>query len=144
MDLYLYYRVPHALPMNNHTYFEAIGFWPKAGTHTGRIYLVGYVLSLALTFGAYFLTPEYAATPIRLAILALAFALAQFFVQLACFLHLSREIDSRDKVWALSFVLTIVLILVVGSVWIMQNLNNRMMFQTPQEMEHYMQTQQGI
>lgn len=67
-------------------------------------------------------------------------ALAQFFAQLYYFLHLGRETKPRWKLLVLCFMILVVLIIVVGSIWIMYNLNYRM---SPQQMNTYMLNQNG-
>ena len=49
----------------------------------------------------------------------------------------------RERLYILGYALLMVLILGVGSVWIMHNLNNHMMSDKTQ-VQHYMNSQQGI
>jgi len=127
--------------MNTKTYFEDIGAWPQ---DTGlRNYAWGFLISLALTFAAYGVS-TYTLTPAWLLALFLAvFAIAQFAIQLSCFLHLGEGTASRERIAVLACFLVVVFILVAGSIWIMLSLNARMMPDTMQ-MEQYMQSQQGI
>ncbi|HVM73755.1 MAG TPA: cytochrome o ubiquinol oxidase subunit IV [Candidatus Paceibacterota bacterium] len=126
----------------NH-YFEEVGGWPRDSKKLMRLYVVGFVLSLVLTLVAYALTTHHAlvGTPLLVALMSLAGT--QFIVQIICFLHLDRTAASRERLVALGALVLIVLILVVGSLWIMSHLNERMMAD-PQAMEQYMNNQSGI
>ncbi|HEY8998920.1 MAG TPA: cytochrome C oxidase subunit IV family protein [Candidatus Saccharimonadales bacterium] len=103
-----------------------------------KAYISGYALSLVLTALAYALVRQHAYTRDVLLGLIVGLALVQFGVQLVCFLHLGR---GRWKSLAFWMMTLVVLILVFGSLWIMQNLNVRM---TPQQMNQYMQSQDSL
>lgn len=122
-------------------YFEEIGAWPSSA-HLARAYIVGFALSLIATIAAYALVVAHALPTATLfgAIFILAFA--QLLVQLVCFLHLGIK-GTRMRALALFVALVIVSILVIGSLWIMATLNNRMMPSQDQMMQ-YMQDQTGI
>jgi cytochrome o ubiquinol oxidase operon protein cyoD len=53
-------------------------------------------------------------------------ALAQIGVHLVFFLHLGRGPDSTNNILALAFGVLIVFLVIVGSVWIIANLNSNM------------------
>lgn len=91
-------------------------------------YVVGFGLSLMLTFVAFFLVAHRNSKPdvfthrfLMVSIVALA--IVQLFVQLLFFLHLDRESKPRWNLMVAVFAATIVLILVLGTLWIMNNLN---------------------
>ena len=107
---------------------------------TLRTYLSGYVLSLALTLAAYLYVvhPVYSSNILVAIILVLA--VVQFLVQIVFFLHLGAEAKPRWKLFVFVFMVAIVLIIVIGSLWIMNNLNYRM---TPQQINTYMNDQGG-
>jgi cytochrome o ubiquinol oxidase operon protein cyoD len=124
-------------------YFEEIGALPRGLRAIARAYAIGFALSLVLTFAAYYLT-VYAGFPSAALVAALlAFACAQFAVQVICFLHLGGSSASRDKTAVLGVTTVIVVILVGGSLWIMTHLNERMMAD-PAAMQQYMDAQAGI
>ena len=128
--------------MSMKTYFEDIGAWPRSHGMAGA-YISGFVLSLALTLAAY-LTAVQHALPQQAALIALmVLACMQFVVQVICFLHLGTEKASREKLVILACAGLIVVIIVVGSLWIMTHLNERMMAD-PAQMEQYMSEQGGI
>ena len=105
-------------------------------------YLIGLALSILFTFGAYELVARHVLTGAAAILALLAFAFAQFFVQLVFFLHTGPHLASRARLIAVFSAFAVVLILVLGSIWIMQNLNNRTM--SPQAQEEYMARQPGI
>jgi cytochrome o ubiquinol oxidase operon protein cyoD len=74
--------------------------------------------------------------------IVLAIAVIQLVVQMVFFLHLGR--GSRWKALTFYFTLLIVAIIVVGTIWIMNNLNYNMMRMSPDEMKDYMNKNQGI
>jgi cytochrome o ubiquinol oxidase subunit IV len=94
-------------------------------------YVKGFVLSVMLTASAYVLVSQYVSGSrgvsygIVLAAIILL-ALVQFGVQTYYFLHLGVEARPRWKRLALGFMIAIVSILVIGSLWIMQNLDYNM------------------
>jgi cytochrome o ubiquinol oxidase subunit IV len=106
-----------------------------------RLYVTGFVLSISLTIMAYLMVTDHTLSkwPLVVAIAVLAFI--QFLVQLVFFLHLGAEAKPRWKLSVFAFMALIVLILVVGSLWIMNNLNYRMM--TPDQTNQYLQKQDG-
>ena len=54
-------------------------------------------------------------------------AIAQMGVHLVFFLHITTGPDNTNNVLALAFGVLIVLLLIVGSLWIMAHLNHNMM-----------------
>ena len=53
-------------------------------------------------------------------------AIAQIGVHIVFFLHITTRPDSMNNVMALAFGVVVVCVLIVGSVWIMTNLNQNM------------------
>jgi cytochrome o ubiquinol oxidase operon protein cyoD len=92
-------------------------------------YLIGFILSLSLTLVAFAVVNKHVDSGhqfpsdnmvlIFLAILATA----QLLVQLVFFLHLDRESNRRWNAAVLGFAAIVVLILVLGSLWIISNLD---------------------
>lgn len=104
-------------------------------------YIAGFVSSVVLTSMAYLLaTHSHANKRVLVGVLAVM-AVVQFIVQLVFFLHIGEERNPRWKLLVLGFMLSVVLILVVGSLWIMNNLNYRM---TPQQMQQYLKSQDAL
>ena len=127
------------------TYFEDIGAWPKENILVS--YVMGFVLSVICTLLAYMLamSPDLLlkfSGPVVIGIIAFL-ALIQCVVQFIFFFHLSGRGISRERFLIFIATMFIVLILFVGSVWIMLTLNQRMMPDAAQ-MNAYMQSQSGI
>ena len=57
----------------------------------------------------------------------IVFAIAQMGVHLAFFLHITTGPDNTNNVMALAFGVLIVMLVVLGSVWIMAHLNHMIM-----------------
>jgi cytochrome o ubiquinol oxidase operon protein cyoD len=129
--------------MNTKNYFQEIDAWPQHTHSLLRAYVVGFLLSLALTIVAYLITVHSANTSTALYIGLLVLACSQFVVQVICFLHLGSGRHSRDRLIVLGCASLIVFILVVGSLWIMTHLNERMMAD-PSAMQDYMNSQDGF
>lgn len=106
-------------------------------------YAAGFLASLALTLAAYHVVTTHAFGAGTLLPLVAALVAAQLIVQLYFFFRFSSGESARWDSLAFSFMLVFVVIVVGGSVWIMANLNSRMML-TPAQMEQYMQNQDGM
>jgi cytochrome o ubiquinol oxidase subunit IV len=98
-------------------------------------YVIGFVLSLLLTGGAYVSVTQQLFTGGALIAVIITLAVLQVLVQLYFFLHLGRETKPRWKLVVLIAMLVVLFILVFGSLWIMQNLNYHM---SPDQVNHYM------
>lgn len=92
-------------------------------------YVKGFAFSLALTLGAYLLVHSQIGSFDSLfgrhliIFLVLFLAVIQLVVQLIYFLHLSHDSSQQWNLTAFAFMLMVLLILVLGSLWIMYNLN---------------------
>jgi len=105
-------------------------------------YIVGFVLSIATTLLAYFFVVNELFSKNVLIYVVMGIAVVQLVVQLVFFLHLGR--GNRWKVITFAFAVLVVLIVVVGSLWIMQNLDYNMMQMSPDQMTEYMNANEGI
>lgn len=105
-------------------------------------YTIGFILSIAFTLTAYFLVVDRLLSGNALVAAIMGLAVAQLFVQLVFFLHLGSESSPRWNQMVFWFAVGVVLIVVIGSIWIMDNLDYNMM---PKEMEQHMldQTKKG-
>ena len=92
-----------------------------------KSYLIGFAASIVLTLAAYFLAIQHPFTGWKLDASVALFALIQASLQLLLFLNLAREARPRWNVLVFLFMLMVILILVVGSLWIMYHLNYNMM-----------------
>ena len=114
---------------------------PDAAHPTVRAYISGFVGSLVLTLGVYLLVVYHALSAGPLVALILVVAVSQFTVQLVFFLHLGSEPRPRWRLLVFLSMVVIVLILVLGSLWIMNSLDSRMSITQQQQ---YMNSQGGI
>ena len=90
-------------------------------------YLAGFVLSLVITLLAYtIIVNKYFSSTSQAILIITVLAVVQLFVQLAFFLHLNRESKPRWNAMALIFAGIVVLVVVFGSIWIMNNLDYNM------------------
>lgn len=116
---------------------------------TSRIisYTVGFVLSVILTLTAYVLTVNESFrgtwSHATIALILSMLAVVQLTVQLLFFLHLGDEEKPRWKLTSFIFAFIILGIIVFGSLWIMFDMNSRMML-SPTDMIKYMDRQSGI
>jgi cytochrome o ubiquinol oxidase operon protein cyoD len=108
---------------------------------TLKPYLYGYSISLALTLTAYFSVKNHLASTTTLIGLVVVLALTQFMVQIFYFLHLGKETKPRWKLYVFLLMVSIVIIIVFGSIWIINNLNSRMSI--PQQIQ-YLNSQNGL
>lgn len=99
----------------------------ELGYGTPKTYTTGFVLSLLLTFIAFFLVYKRFLSRDVLMGTLVGLALIQLFVQLHFFLNFGRESKPRWNTLLFIFMGVVVVILVFGSLWIMHNLNYRMM-----------------
>jgi len=60
-------------------------------------------------------------------LIILVTAIAQMFVQLVFFLHMNTSSEQTWNVTSAVFIVVIVAVVVLGSVWIMQHLNHNML-----------------
>ncbi|MBX4205505.1 MAG: cytochrome o ubiquinol oxidase subunit IV [Candidatus Doudnabacteria bacterium] len=88
-------------------------------------YTLGFVLSIILTLAAYFAVVDKFLSGFNLTLLIVALALVQLCVQLYFFLHLDAEEGPRWNLSALLATAGMILILVAGSIIIMNNLKYR-------------------
>ena len=93
-----------------------------------KSYAVGFILSVFLTAVAFGLVMR-GGNLSSMAVLSgiLAVAVAQILVHLRFFLHLGTSPAARGNVLTLIFTLFIIFIFVGGTLWIMADLNARMM-----------------
>lgn len=89
--------------------------------------ITGLVLSLLLTFIAYLLVGQEILPQKALAYTVMVLGGVQALVQLVFFLHLGVESKPRWNLIMFLFMLLIIIVIVCGSLWIMQNLNYNLM-----------------
>lgn len=101
-------------------------------------YITGFVSALVLSVLAYQLTISgWIASGVWLAAVLLVLAGAQMLVQVAFFLHLRSEQKPRWQTYSYIFTWAMLLIIIVGSIWIMRNLDYNMHI-SPERVNDYM------
>lgn len=96
-------------------------------TTGARSYMLGLLLAALLTAASFLLPWSGWVWAPALGPALIALALAQIAVHLAFFLHVTTGPDNTNNVLALAFGLLVVVLLVIGSIWIMAHLNHNMM-----------------
>lgn len=92
-----------------------------------KSYVIGFFWSIILTLIAYTLVVEQIFTDWTLVFAIVALSIVQVIVQLLYFLHLGDEPKPYWNLIVFLFMTLVVVILIGGSLWIMYNLNYRMM-----------------
>ena len=101
-----------------------------------RGYLIGLALATLITVVAFFISQTTLVWQPSIPIALIVLAIAQMGVHLVFFLHITTGAESLNNVLALAFGLLIVFLLLVGTLWIMTNLDHNMV-----TMEQLMQMQ---
>jgi cytochrome o ubiquinol oxidase operon protein cyoD len=92
-----------------------------------RGYLIGLGLATLLTVVSFFIAGTSLVWQPSIPIALFVLAIAQMGVHLVFFLHITTGDDNVNNILALAFGVLIVLLLIVGSLWIMDHLNHNMM-----------------
>jgi cytochrome o ubiquinol oxidase operon protein cyoD len=95
------------------------------------IYTIGLVLAVILTGMSFWVANTSLLWVPGIALGLTVLAIAQMGVHLVFFLHITTGPDNTNNVLALAFGVLIVTLVVVGSLWIMTNLNDNMMAAMP-------------
>ncbi|MBP6901553.1 MAG: cytochrome o ubiquinol oxidase subunit IV [Burkholderiaceae bacterium] len=93
-----------------------------------RGYLIGFVLSVALTAIPFWLVmAKVLPTPGLTALVILGFAAVQVVVHMVYFLHMNAKVEQGWSLLSLVFTIVLVVIMLAGSIWVMHHLNTNMM-----------------
>lgn len=120
----------------------------KKNTHGSVLsYSVGFVISIILTLIAYVIVSEKYFDGWRLIFILFELAIFQLWIQVVFFLHLGRDAKSRWNLVSFLFMGLIILIVGIGSIWIMNNLHsyhdesgNQL---SPQQTEEFLKLDEG-
>jgi len=102
------------------------------------IYSIGLALAVLLTATSFWVANTSLLWPPGVGLGLAVLAIAQMGVHLVFFLHITTGPDNTNNVLALAFGVLIVSLVVIGSLWIMTNLNDNMM-PPPELMNLHMQ-----
>jgi len=104
-------------------------------------YAYAYLLAGALSIAAYALAVSASTfTDTSFAVIVLCAAALQFYIQSRYFLHLDDKEAPRWRLLSYAFTWFTLLIIAVGSIWIMNHLNYNMGM-SPDQMDQYMNSQ---
>jgi cytochrome o ubiquinol oxidase operon protein cyoD len=90
-------------------------------------YLTGFLLAVALTAASFWLASSHMLTPASLIAALVVLAIGQMLVHLIFFLHITTAPAQKTNILALLLTLLIISLMVIGSVWIMSELDVHMM-----------------
>jgi cytochrome o ubiquinol oxidase operon protein cyoD len=103
-------------PLDEHETGEGVGS-----------YLIGLGLATLLTIVSFFISRTTLVWQPSIPVALTVLAIAQMGVHLVFFLHITTGPDNVNNVMALAFGVLIVLLVLVGSLWIMAHLSQNMM-----------------
>ena len=92
-----------------------------------KSYMIGFILSIILTAIPFWMVMDGSASHGTILGVVLVCAVIQVLVHLVYFLHLDSKSEGGWNMVAIVFSAIIILLVVVGSLWIMWNLNYNMM-----------------
>lgn len=94
---------------------------------TASSLVIGFVLSVLLTLSSYFVVVERLVPAAFVVAVVLFLALIQLIIQMIFFLHLDKEAGPRWNLAVFISTVSIILLIVGASIWIMHNMNYNMM-----------------
>ena len=103
---------------------EARGYNVREGIQS---YTIGLVLAALLTAASFYTVRTPLIWGPGIPIMLVMLAVAQMGVHLVFFLHITSDPDNTNNALALAFGVLIVILVIGGSLWIMANLNDRVM-----------------
>ncbi|MEA1830917.1 cytochrome o ubiquinol oxidase subunit IV [Methylobacterium durans] len=124
----------------HHAAHEAGHGHATGGHHaTFRGYMTGFVLSVILTAIPFWLVMGDVLGDNRTtSLVIMAFAVVQIIVHMIYFLHMDTKSEGGWNFLALIFTLTLVVITLIGSLWVMYHLNTNMMPMSGHDMQQHM------
>ena len=90
-------------------------------------YVIGFVLACVLTAASFYVLNTSLIWGPGIPVALVVLAIAQMGVHLVFFLHITTAPDNTNNILALAFGVLIVALVIVGSLWIMDHLNENMM-----------------
>ena len=109
---------------------------PGVGAAHGTLrgYVTGFVLSVILTAIPFWLVmADVLRDTVLTSIVIMAFAAVQIVVHMVYFLHMNTKSESGWTFIALVFTLTLVVVTLAGSIWVMTHMDRNMMPMTPHD-----------
>jgi len=100
-------------------------------------YVTGFVLSVILTAIPFWLVMgDVLGDKLITGVVILGLGAVQIVVHMIYFLHMNTKSEGGWTFMALIFTITLVVITLCGSIWVMHHLNTNMMPVSPEEMRH--------
>ena len=100
--------------------------------------MTGFVLSVILTAIPFWLVmTDVLGNAVHTSLIIMAFAVVQIVVHMIYFLHMNTKSEGGWTILALIFTLTLVVITLTGSIWVMYHLNTNMMPTSPHDLMHH-------
>jgi cytochrome o ubiquinol oxidase subunit IV len=130
MTNFRYDRAPGDIPS------EEIQAWAPS---RALIYTIGLLVALILTATSFWVANTSLLWPGGVGLGLAVLAIAQMGIHLVFFLHITTGPDSTNNVLALAFGLLIVFVVVVGTMWIVADLNDNMLMPSSDAMNMRMQ-----
>jgi cytochrome o ubiquinol oxidase subunit IV len=90
-------------------------------------YVIGFVLAALLTAASFYMLYTNLIWGPGIPVALVVLAVAQIGVHLVFFMHITTAPDNTNNVLALAFGVLIVALIIGGSLWIMNHLNDRLM-----------------
>jgi cytochrome o ubiquinol oxidase operon protein cyoD len=107
---------------------------PHGAHGTFRSYMTGFVLSVILTAIPFWLVMGNVLNDtLKTSIVIMTLAAVQIVVHMIYFLHMNTKSEGGWTFMALVFTLTLVVITLVGSIWVMYHMDQNMMPMSPHE-----------
>lgn len=103
---------------------------------TLKSYLIGFISSLILTAISFSLVITHALSGHALIYTIIGLAVLQAIIQLIFFLHVGQEAKPRWETLSFCFTVVILLVVIIGSLWVMNDLEERMMPTMKKEVPH--------
>ena len=95
--------------------------------HTSyKSYFIGFFISIFLTLASYYIVTQKLLGEGNTYISIVTLAVVQLFIQIVYFLHINSEGRPRWNLISMIAAIIMVVIVVVGSVWVMYNMNANM------------------
>ncbi|WP_243049151.1 cytochrome o ubiquinol oxidase subunit IV [Dyella sp. RRB7] len=119
---------------SNHSHDVAHHEAAHADHGSTKSYLIGFALSVVLTLASFGVVMSGAVPHDLMMPGIVVFGVAQLVVQLVCFLHMGTSPAQRGNLAIMLFTVLILAIVVVGSLWVLHNMNENMMHPLPRMM----------
>ncbi|MEE7457524.1 cytochrome o ubiquinol oxidase subunit IV [Methylorubrum populi] len=123
---------------DDHGHGHAHGHGQDAHGHGSfKDYVTGFVLSVILTAIPFWLVMgDVLGDKLVTSVVVLGLAVVQIVVHMIYFLHMNTKSEGGWTFLALIFTITIVVITLCGSIWVMHHLNSNMMPTSVEDMRH--------